>query len=439
MKKTTKVLLAALAIVAGAVLPCLGVSYTYDSIGRLTRAVYNSGLQISYVYDKVGNIERISKDYADFEITFEANGGSEVEPITAKPGEDIYAPAEPERLGYIFLGWFTDEDCTQKYNFEKMPAKNLTLYAGWEFDENYNWYFYGQSFEFLEIHTEGELKTIEKIVASGDDFYGRTIFLQADIGLTSEWVPIGNEECKFNGTFHGNGHTIAQITVNSAEKDFAGFFGATGENSSVKLLKLADVNINGADNVGAIAGTSGGLIINCVVSGSVHGNTNVGGLVGVNNGDVVNIQANVDVNGSDFVGKAVGLNNGTAMLCVLAGSICDFTTDNFGMFTGYSSEAGHENYSVYLIEETSQKTMQAYGLNSIYDETERSRLAYYFYYEEFDEYPDLRSAYIAQLDHVYHKMNKSCETFGAKYKGNDLILWNEEALNDENIPCTLNF
>ena len=440
MKKTVKFLIAAVAVAFCTVLHCFGVNYTYDKNGRLTKALYSGGLEISYTYDKCGNIRKIKSEYViDFEIKFDTDGGSEVQSIFAKPGEDIFAPAEPKRIGYKFLGWFADKNCTQKYNFKKMPVNDITLYAGWQYDENYDWYLYDTSAKLFDIHTEDELRTIETVMLCGDDFSGKTICLQNDIVLSSDWTPIGNEECKFNGTFAGNGYTISRITVNKQDGNSLGFFGSTGELSIIEKLKLADVNICGNDDIGAICGTNGGLIINCVVDGSVSGNANVGGIAGTNNGDIVNIQSNVDVTANDFAGKAVGVNNGNAMLCVLAGEICEFATDNFGMFTGYSSESGHEIYSVYLIEETSGKTMQAYGLNSIFDEEERWKLAYYFYYEECPEYPNIPSSYIAQVEDVYLKLNRACDNFDGQYKGFELLTWNEQPLNEENIPCTLNF
>ncbi|MBR2541222.1 MAG: DUF11 domain-containing protein [Mogibacterium sp.] len=37
----------------------------------------------------------------------------------------------PSRAGYVFLGWYADEGCSTKYDFDKMPANNVTVYAKW--------------------------------------------------------------------------------------------------------------------------------------------------------------------------------------------------------------------------------------------------------------------------------------------------------------------
>lgn len=44
----------------------LAGTYTYDNLHRLTRVIYNNGMQISYTYDEVGNrTQRVSTLLAD--------------------------------------------------------------------------------------------------------------------------------------------------------------------------------------------------------------------------------------------------------------------------------------------------------------------------------------------------------------------------------------
>ncbi|MBQ7284190.1 MAG: InlB B-repeat-containing protein [Oscillospiraceae bacterium] len=65
-------------------------------------------------------------------VTFEENGGSEVEDQYVIYNEKIIEPEEPTREGYTFNGWYTDLDCTQMWNFDTDTVKeNMTLYAGW--------------------------------------------------------------------------------------------------------------------------------------------------------------------------------------------------------------------------------------------------------------------------------------------------------------------
>ncbi|MBQ7681602.1 MAG: InlB B-repeat-containing protein, partial [Oscillibacter sp.] len=59
-----------------------------------------------------------------YTITFDADGGESVAPITAIYGARVTAPAEPVRDGYVFDGWSREIPST-------MPAENLTIKARW--------------------------------------------------------------------------------------------------------------------------------------------------------------------------------------------------------------------------------------------------------------------------------------------------------------------
>ena len=63
-----------------------------------------------------------------YTITFDANGGSEIAPITQNYGTKIIAPADPTRKGYTFKGW--DKEIPKT-----MPAENMTVKAQWEINQ----------------------------------------------------------------------------------------------------------------------------------------------------------------------------------------------------------------------------------------------------------------------------------------------------------------
>ena len=67
-------------------------------------------------------------------LSFETNGGTPIEAITGKAGEDISAklPVNPEREGYTFGGWYADEQLTESATLPTvMPEQNATFYAKW--------------------------------------------------------------------------------------------------------------------------------------------------------------------------------------------------------------------------------------------------------------------------------------------------------------------
>lgn len=68
----------------------------------------------------------------DNAVTFVTNGGTEIKKIIVKTDEKITKPSNPEKTGYTFDGWYTDQSCTKKWDFEKDTVSDaMTLYAKW--------------------------------------------------------------------------------------------------------------------------------------------------------------------------------------------------------------------------------------------------------------------------------------------------------------------
>lgn len=101
--------------------PATGVYY----IKQTSYNTYSGGSETTTVY----RVEIMGYP----EIHFESNGGSVVDDIEQTafnvPAEK---PTDPERDGYTFTGWYTDEDCTQIFDWSLGLKKDITLYAGWQ-------------------------------------------------------------------------------------------------------------------------------------------------------------------------------------------------------------------------------------------------------------------------------------------------------------------
>lgn len=64
-------------------------------------------------------------------MTFNSNGGSEVDPQTVNAGETATEPTDPTKEGYDFLGWYSDQELQTEFNFSTAINDDTTLYAGW--------------------------------------------------------------------------------------------------------------------------------------------------------------------------------------------------------------------------------------------------------------------------------------------------------------------
>ena len=194
----------------------------------------------------------------------------------------------------------------------------------------------------IQISTPEQLALLAKNVNNGTSYKGWTISLTADIdlkhvtghtGQEPEWVPIGNYQDPFDGTFNGNGYTISNLTISANNaRPFSGLFGSvyadTEGTKSISNVKLASSSINGKSYTGGIAGTLRGyaLVENCVVASdvTVNGDSYVGGIAGqtVSNAATVKgclSEATVKGTGNN-VGGIVGENNGAVNYSIYNGA-----------------------------------------------------------------------------------------------------------------------
>lgn len=107
-------------------------SYLYDESKTNINSFYNMfafleiGIQPEFI---------VKWNYNTYTITFITDATTTpVAPISVKYGDPITTPANPEKEGYDFKGWFRESTFQNEYNFSSLTS-NLTVYAKFEIKE----------------------------------------------------------------------------------------------------------------------------------------------------------------------------------------------------------------------------------------------------------------------------------------------------------------
>ena len=98
-----------------------------------TTVVYFTDAQAANDYAKESGAQ--APEVLKVTVTFDSNEGTAVDSQLVPVGDKVAKPADPTKKGYTFSGWFTDEGCTNAYDFDADvdgTQPEFTLYAGWK-------------------------------------------------------------------------------------------------------------------------------------------------------------------------------------------------------------------------------------------------------------------------------------------------------------------
>lgn len=71
--------------------------------------------------------------HAGFTVTFNTDGGSQIENQKVMYGQLVEVEENPVKEGYTFTGWYTDKDFKNQFDVTKdKVSDSITLYSGWE-------------------------------------------------------------------------------------------------------------------------------------------------------------------------------------------------------------------------------------------------------------------------------------------------------------------
>ncbi len=267
---------------------------------------------------------------------------------------------------------FIPETVTDIEDYAFYNCNNLTIYGylgsaaesyaieydipfvAWNSDENYNIWDGtiasgfsggdGTSYNPYQITNAEELAYLSKYVNNGGKTQYTYFSLTNDIvlnnsttlsvdnngnilndELANRWIPIGNSQYKFEGSFYGNGHTISGLYINDNSIKYTGLFGTTEDADiyDIGLVNTYILNNHKNATIGGITAyedSSYGIVKNCYVEGwlkSNSGNSIVCGILGSANWtpkitncyNLANIQSSGSCMGIASEGKITNCHN----------------------------------------------------------------------------------------------------------------------------------
>ncbi len=112
-----------------------GYLITEDTLNNITV----NGEEPEAIYEDNGSVLIIAKtrgtapEPEKYNVTFNTDGGSEIPSVEVISGESVERPQDdPEKDGFLFLGWYTDGTGTTEFDFSSPIEGPTTIYAHWE-------------------------------------------------------------------------------------------------------------------------------------------------------------------------------------------------------------------------------------------------------------------------------------------------------------------
>lgn len=313
---------------------------------------------VEYPFELHANADLFAKwKEVYYTFSFVSNGGSQVSSQQYRAGVGIDSLPTPTRKDHRFDGWFEDFDLTVPVSFPYEITEAKTLYAKWTWVDPYT--------DYKKISSVSEFKNIS------NNLSGKYV-LTKDIDFQNqELTPIGSGKA-FSGVLDGNGYSISNITLTSANGDYGLFVFNNGtitnltvESASISVTAnvttwlgiictvnngaISKVSVNGfisfhgtninANEItfraGLITATNNGQINNCVTQGNIAGSAGsgtlhvmtFGGVAGQSSGKIYDCFSSVTLSDytqytkKRYIGGIVGSASGEIKNCVFVGSV----------------------------------------------------------------------------------------------------------------------
>ena len=296
------------------------------SAEAVLRANHDAGNVYLMLYPAGLEEYTVTYDYGDGTYTFVLPENSILTDITL-----------PNQTGQEFVGWYTDEACTQAAVLNVAVTSDMTLYA--KFDDTTGDTSFTEALERGDsVLPISDITDFTAFVARADEVTAdQRVELQNDrpLGGASFSSIIG-----FKGEFDGQNFTISNATF-TAVGDNSGMFATLNPGQIIANLKLDTITVNNATNSGTLAGSINGgegnrpliqniQVTNCDVTGrnaggiagyafltdvkycsakngSVSGTINGGGIAGISYSNITDCCSTIEATAVPFFGDAGGI------------------------------------------------------------------------------------------------------------------------------------
>lgn len=158
-------------------------------------------------------------------VSFETKGANEIEPMSIDNGELMSRPDEPIREGFIFEGWYKDEEYNNVWDFDtEIVTEAIMLHAKWSIAGNADYIASTEGDQTLDV-SEMDFNNAELLKISNTGGY--TTYAVVDEQKIDFFVPAGNYVIAQSGDtveslsdlFKNNGNEIRQTKGQTPEEE----------------------------------------------------------------------------------------------------------------------------------------------------------------------------------------------------------------------------